>query len=153
MNRRTLWSTLSPLIIGAVVAVGAYYGITEDSTSEKTTKASASTPATDVQRPQGIPECELDTLPAQAREVTGDILAGGPFDYPGDDGGRFGNYEGILPQENTSYYREYTVETPGENDRGARRIVTGGGSQTDPDLWYYTDDHYASFCLIPDAEE
>ena len=65
---------------------------------------------------------------------------------------RFGNYEGVLPQESRDYYREYTVETPGLNHRGTRRIVTGGGSETDPDVWYYTDDHYESFCSIPDAE-
>ena len=32
-------------------------------------------------------------------------------------------------------------------------VLTGGGSETDPDVWYYTDDHYESFCSIPDAEE
>ena len=32
-------------------------------------------------------------------------------------------------------------------------IVVGGGSDTDPDVWYYTDDHYESFCEIPDAEK
>jgi ribonuclease T1 len=32
------------------------------------------------------------------------------------------------------------VITPGENDRGARRIVTGEGGEM-----YYTDDHYDSF--------
>jgi ribonuclease len=45
------------------------------------------------------------------------------------------------------------VETPGVGHRGARRIVVGGGSDTDPDVWYYTDDHYESFCEIPDAEK
>ena len=38
------------------------------------------------------------------------------------------------------YYREYTVPTPGEDDRGARRIVTGDEGQ-----YYWTEDHYASF--------
>jgi ribonuclease T1 len=32
------------------------------------------------------------------------------------------------------------VETPGEDDRGARRIVTGGEGE-----YYWTDDHYESF--------
>jgi len=54
----------------------------------------------------------------------------------------FGNYEGLLPKEPRGYYHEYTVETPGARNRGARRIVTGG---TPPEVWYYTDDHYRSF--------
>jgi ribonuclease T1 len=35
------------------------------------------------------------------------------------------------------------VPTPGENDRGARRIITGQGGE-----FYYTDDHYASFRAV-----
>ncbi|MCB0073129.1 MAG: hypothetical protein KDE20_16780, partial [Caldilineaceae bacterium] len=41
------------------------------------------------------------------------------------------------------YYREYTVETPGSDDRGARRIVGGEAGEL-----YYTDDHYNSFSWI-----
>ena len=41
------------------------------------------------------------------------------------------------------YYAEYTVETPGSPDRGARRIVGGEAGEL-----YYTDDHYASFLWI-----
>ncbi|XLN85408.1 ribonuclease domain-containing protein [Corynebacterium tuberculostearicum] len=97
--------------------------------------------------------CEMSSLPAEAKDTADDILAGGPYDYPDNDNARFGNYEGRLPQQDKNYYREYTVETPGSKNRGARRIITGGGSETDPDVWYYTDDHYESFCSIPDAEE
>ena len=63
--------------------------------------------------------------------------------YPGpyaQDGAVFGNREGILPKQKRGYYREYTVKTPGERTRGARRIVSGG-----PEEHYYTADHYASF--------
>jgi ribonuclease T1 len=35
------------------------------------------------------------------------------------------------------------VKTPGEKDRGARRIVTGKGDER-----YHTDDHYKSFRRI-----
>ena len=55
----------------------------------------------------------------------------------------FGNFEKILPKQDRGYYREYTVKTPGEKDRGARRIVTGKGDER-----YYTDDHYKSFRRI-----
>jgi ribonuclease T1 len=97
--------------------------------------------------------CAVDTLPTEADGVIDAVRGGGPFDHPGDDGKHFGNYEGVLPKESGSYYREYTVDTPGVGHRGARRIVVGGGSATDPDVWYYTDDHYDSFCSIPDAED
>ncbi|MDO5768079.1 MAG: ribonuclease domain-containing protein, partial [Psychrobacter sp.] len=54
----------------------------------------------------------------------------------------FSNREGRLPQQPKGYYREYTVPTPGESDRGARRIVTGGNP---PVVYYFTADHYQSF--------
>lgn len=101
----------------------------------------------------GLPSCPLNSLPTEADEVAHDILAGGPFDHPDEDGSHFGNYQRILPRKNSNFYREYTVETPSVGHRGARRIVVGGGSDTDPDVWYYTDDHYESFCEIPDAEK
>ena len=60
-----------------------------------------------------------------------------------EDGGVFQNREGLLAEQPLGYYREYTVETPGSPDRGARRLVIGEGGET-----YYTDDHYASFTEI-----
>ena len=59
----------------------------------------------------------------------------------------FGNRERLLPLNTRGYYREYTVKTPGSQDRGARRIVCGGPA-TVPDACYYTADHYASFRKI-----
>ncbi|MCA9982332.1 MAG: ribonuclease, partial [Anaerolineales bacterium] len=61
------------------------------------------------------------------------------------DGSTFQNREGLLPSQPRGYYREYTVETPGSRDRGARRIVAGEGGE-----FYYTADHYASFARIWD---
>ncbi|MDR1075845.1 MAG: ribonuclease [Xanthomonadaceae bacterium] len=80
-------------------------------------------------------------LPPEAREVIANIRRGGPFPYR-QDGSTFGNREGRLPAKARGYYREYTVDTPGLNHRGARRIVTGGDP---PQVWYYTSDHYDSF--------
>ncbi|WP_426689206.1 ribonuclease domain-containing protein [Rhodanobacter ginsengiterrae] len=80
-------------------------------------------------------------LPAQARQMLQRITHGGPFEHS-QDGAVFGNYEGLLPKQPRGYYHEYTVETPGARNRGARRIITGG---TPPVAWYYTDDHYRSF--------
>ncbi len=101
---------------------------------------------------ENFPVCEVANLPTEAEETIDDILAGGPYEYPNNDNKRFGNYEQVLPKNNKNYYKEYTVETPGLTHRGARRIVTGGGSETDPEVWLYTEDHYESFCVIPDAE-
>ena len=80
-------------------------------------------------------------LPEEARATLALIARDGPFPHP-QDGSVFGNREGRLPQKPRGYYREYTVETPGLNHRGARRIVTGGQP---PQRYYYTDDHYDSF--------
>ena len=86
-------------------------------------------------------------LPVQGRNMVRLIYQGGPFKYD-KDGSVFVNRERILPTNQRSYYREYTVQTPGERSRGARRIVCGGWVPTVPDACYYTDDHYASFRRI-----
>lgn len=82
-------------------------------------------------------------LPSQAHDTLDLIEAGGPFPYE-QDGTVFQNREQLLPSQNTGYYHEYTVITPGSPTRGARRIVTGDSAQED----YYTADHYASFDLV-----
>ena len=89
----------------------------------------------------------LAQLPAQGQEMLKLIYTGGPFKYD-KDGTVFGNRERNLPAKNRGFYREYTVKTPGERTRGARRIVCGGIQPTAPDACYYTDDHYASFRKI-----
>lgn len=113
-----------------------------ESSSESTRSASASGGT-----------CAVATLPKEADEVIDRILTDQDQLYATHDGKHFGNYEGRLPKERGGYYREYTVITPGDSSRGARRIVVGGGTENDPDVWYYTDDHYESFCVIPDAED
>ncbi|WP_395308543.1 ribonuclease domain-containing protein [Mycobacterium sp. AMU20-3851] len=101
-----------------------------------------------IQAPEAADDtCSLSSLPPEAAATVELIEAGGPFPHPRNDGTRFGNYEGRLPEHDRDYYREYTVPTPGLGHRGTRRIVTGG----DPPDFYYTDDHYESFCLIGDA--
>lgn len=90
----------------------------------------------------GLPVVRLADLPPEAARTLELIDAGGPF--PEDrDGVTFENREGLLPDEQMGYYREYTVPTPGSDDRGARRIVTGEGGEL-----YYTGDHYSSFSRI-----
>ena len=89
----------------------------------------------------------LAELPTEAQATERLIRAGGPFPYR-KDGSVFGNRERLLPAQRRGHYREYTVQTPGSRDRGARRIVCGGVPPTRPEACFYTDDHYASFRRI-----
>ena len=92
--------------------------------------------------PSGLPEVKASELPAEARQTLALIARGGPYPYSRDDV-TFGNFERILPRKSSGYYKEYTVRTPGESDRGARRIVAGQAGEK-----YYTADHYNSFTFI-----
>jgi ribonuclease T1 len=94
-----------------------------------------------------LPAVGVLQMPAEAQQVYRQIHRGGPFAYA-KDGSVFGNRERLLPARNRGYYREYTVPTPGARDRGARRIVCGGGQPERPEACYYTGDHYASFARI-----
>ncbi|MFI8102919.1 ribonuclease domain-containing protein [Streptomyces sp. NPDC086023] len=91
---------------------------------------------------RGMAVVRAADLPVQARETLALIDRGGPYPYR-QDGTVFGNFERVLPRQKRGYYHEYTVRTPGERDRGARRIVTGRGGE-----FYYTDDHYQSFRAV-----
>lgn len=99
----------------------------------------------------GVPSCPLATLPREAADTVRRIRAGGPFPHPRNDGVVFRNREGQLPDKARGYYREYTVITPGASNRSTKRIVTGGAPPTDPPQYFYTGDHYDSFCLVTDA--
>jgi guanyl-specific ribonuclease Sa len=116
-------STRAKSLVGVVVAVGALVGI-------------------------GVPALEDDsqTEDAAIASVLAAIESGEPLPYS-EDGQTFQNREGLLPAQPIGYYAEYTVETPGSPDRGARRLVIGDGGET-----YYTDDHYASFTQIDPSD-
>jgi ribonuclease T1 len=90
----------------------------------------------------GLPVRALSQLPPQAAQVWQLIQHGGPFRYR-QDGVVFGNREGRLPPRQSGFYREYTVPTPGEHDRGSCRLVTGGATEL-----YYTGNHYVSFVAV-----
>ncbi|HET6986548.1 MAG TPA: ribonuclease [Kribbella sp.] len=90
----------------------------------------------------GLKIVAVAELPQEAQDTLKLIDQGGPYPYS-RDGVVFGNLEKLLPKRDRGYYHEYTVKTPGEQDRGARRIVIGNGGQR-----YYTDDHYQSFRRI-----
>lgn len=100
------------------------------------------TPQARPARMDGLPVVFVDELPREALQTLALIQRGGPFPYR-QDGTIFQNRERRLPIRPRGYYREYTVRTPGERDRGARRIVAGAGGEI-----YYTADHYESFVRV-----
>ena len=105
------------------------------------TPAHRATPTIE-QSDDGLPVVDVSTLPPEAQATVKLIERGGPFPYR-QDGQTFGNREHHLPARPNGYYREYTVETPGSADRGARRIIGGKAGEL-----YYTDDHYDSFVRV-----
>jgi ribonuclease T1 len=88
----------------------------------------------------------VSQLPAEGRAALKLIQRGGPYPYRQDDQ-VFANRERLLPGHRHGYWREYTIRTPGEDDRGPRRLVVGSKGEV-----FYTADHYASFRRVIDAE-
>ena len=86
-----------------------------------------------------VVEVSYAQLPPEAHQTIALIRKGGPYPYA-KDGVIFGNREKQLPLQKRGYYKEFTVKTPGERTRGARRIISGAGGEL-----YYTDDHYQHF--------
>lgn len=63
-------------------------------------------------------------------------------------GGRFGNYEGLLPAAKGRSWTECDIDTLGTKSRGAKRIVFSNDG-----LIYYTGDHYEHFELLYGQED
>ncbi|MFF5425108.1 MULTISPECIES: ribonuclease domain-containing protein [unclassified Streptomyces] len=124
------------LLAGVVLLLG---GCAGGETGRDTPPSPRPSPAASRSDGAALPAVRVADLPPEARRTLELIERGGPFPYA-RDGAVFSNFERRLPRRPGGYYREYTVPTPGERDRGARRIVTGRGGET-----YYTDDHYESF--------
>lgn len=159
-NRSILPLLLTGLVVLVVVVFGGagLLGQQTDSTTpgaaSSGTSPARATPSSPAAKPSAphreanpssLPEIRESALPAEGRRVLALIRAGGPFQY-GQDDQVFGNFERVLPARDRGYYREYTVPTPGETDRGARRIVAGDGGEK-----YYTGDHYATFKFIAEG--
>jgi ribonuclease T1 len=130
-----------------------------DTTTQETTTEAPFPETTTEEAPdeetttQGIPQPQPGgggDIPQQEAQEIARVLAlveaGGPFPHD-QDGTTFSNREGLLPPQPEGYYKEYTCETPGSDDRGARRLVIGSGGET-----YYTADHYESFTQIDPAD-
>ena len=135
------WKTLLPLVV-LVVVVGYLYMQRHAMVTPTAATPPIAAPTGQPEPDTASPSAQLPAfLPPEARETLALIASGGPFPHQ-QDGVVFGNYEHLLPAQPRGYYHEYTVETPGARDRGARRIITGGSP---PEVYYYTDDHYRSF--------
>ena len=159
MSKRTRSIVSVVVVVAAVVAWNAFFrdgGGSSTSAGSSTTTAviavsttggahTTERPAPAAQQVSDLPAASTADLPAEALDTLALVQAGGPYPYDQDDG-VFGNREGLLPDQFDGYYREYTVETPGSQDRGARRIIVGADGEV-----YYTDDHYESFVEVVDA--
>ena len=156
MRRR--W-TVGTLLLGLAVAALAVFnlfiapgGTPPSGVQGTTTSAPAAAAPSSAGKVTGVPNVSglftlrESQLPAEGRRTLTLIRQGGPYPYT-RDGVTFGNFERILPRKAGGYYKEYTVPTPGESDRGARRIVAGQGGDK-----YYTADHYESFKFIAEGK-
>jgi ribonuclease T1 len=129
-------SLLLTLLLALALGLVAGCSGSSDTTAPPSTAAGQHT-GTDPE--SGLPWVAHSDLPPEAVDTLDEIAAGPPYRYD-RDGVTFENREGLLPDEEPGYYQEFTVETPGSSDRGARRVIWGL-----PDELYYTDDHYQSF--------
>lgn len=150
MTRSRAWmAALVVVVIGFAVVVAAAGGpsLTPGPTGSTAGPTASPRPAATDLVAGGPTDPALPTilradLPPEARATLDLIAAGGPFPYDAD-GSVYQNRERNLPLRPAGMYREYTVETPGSADRGARRIVVAGSGES-----YWTADHYASFARI-----
>jgi ribonuclease T1 len=114
--------------IAALLVIAANFAGARDSEHESATAS--------------FPSIAVANLPPEGQATLHLIKKGGPYPYR-KDGSIFGNRERNLPRQARGYYKEYTVKTPGANNRGARRIVAGEVGE-----YYYTGDHYNTFQRI-----
>jgi guanyl-specific ribonuclease Sa len=146
--KRTAWLWIGLLLVGFVA--GQWFASRHASSNATPSAASTNAPFSPREAPLPPPQpastssVDASSLPAEARDTLARIARGGPFAHR-QDGSVFQNRERELPSRPRGWYREYTVETPGSDDRGARRIVTGGDP---PGEYWYSDDHYRSFRRI-----
>jgi ribonuclease T1 len=140
---------LTVALVGLIALVVIGWFVKDTTASDPAPPSSSSAPSSGAQAgavpgsASGMDVQALSKLPAEAAKTWKLIEANGPFPYPRNDGVTFQNREKRLPAKNSGYYKEYTVPTPGSQDRGARRFVTGSEKEV-----FYTGDHYSSFVVV-----
>lgn len=90
-----------------------------------------------------LPDNYITKREAQALGWTGGSVERYAGEGTAIGGSRFGNYEGLLPEEKGRVYTECDIDTVGTSSRGAKRVVFSNDG-----LVYYTGDHYESFELL-----
>jgi len=150
VSRRKL--ALAAVCVLLVIVAGFALLWTHSTESTNSSPSAPTRPSDQASTTAGVPACALTTLPPEVAQTVRIIHSNGPFPFPRNDGVVFGNREGHLPLQAKGYYREYTVITPGARNRSTRRIITGGTTVTDPRQYFYTVNHYDSFCLVTGAE-
>jgi len=130
-------ATITPSTLRAATSTTKPGTPTSAATAARPTTTATLAPGVTV--PKGMRSVRESALPPEARTTLALIASDGPFPHD-QDGVVFQNREKLLPTKANGYYHEYTVETPGSADRGARRVITGAAGER-----YYTDDHYGSF--------
>lgn len=151
MDRRRLRTAAG--IVGVVAAMLVVWWLDRGDDRIRKVDAPRDPPITRVEpapAPTSPPPIEISWISdpherATVLRVAQQIDRGGPYDYR-KDGSVFENRERRLPKRPPSYWREYTVATPGEDDRGARRLVAGERHEL-----YYSRDHYQSFTALRGA--
>ena len=147
-RQRTLLVVGLVLVVLAGLIAWAVGGRPGSPTTAETKPVIATPSRTASTSSSGLPVCT--DAPAEVDDTVAAVRTNGPYLRPRDDGGTFGNYERLLPRKPSGYYREYTVEAPGERFPGPRRLITGGQAKlgAEPAVWFYTADHYESFCEL-----
>ncbi len=86
-------------------------------------------------------------LPPPFEDTARQVKQGGPFNFSHSEGETFHNVGGHLPDMDLGYYRSYTVQFRRDlhKGRGTMRLVTGGWEPRNPDVWYFTREHYSDF--------
>lgn len=138
VGRRALTKGVGLAVLAALAVYALLGGDLGQDDNLSTTTGSQPTTSTVAEAPAGFSQEEITGI----ADTLASIERGGELPYD-QDGSTFQNREGLLPDREEGYYREYTVVTPGSDDRGARRLVIGEESDT-----WYTRDHYDSFVQI-----
>lgn len=130
------------LVVGWALREQSSNGSQSSPTATRTHQKRATTAASPTGSHSNVRTIAYADLPSGARATLKLVDVGGPYPFR-QDGTVYQNRNKVLPIRGRGYYHEYTVVTPGQGDRGPRRIVVGNNKSA-----YYTADHYDSFARV-----